>query len=119
MTQESPLASGPDAWNFLQASLADIFLAPYTMRAYRKAMRFIAQSLDEIEQRISRRQSERVPARHKEGLPTPIAIGPLPDCHHPPIHHSNPLGLFRCCFEFPFPAVDQDQVRPWLVFIVP
>src|SRR5215831_11221657 len=67
MTQESPLASGPDAWNFLQASLADIFLAPYTMRAYRKAMRFIAQSLVEIEQRISRRQSERVPARHKEG----------------------------------------------------
>src|SRR5215475_11659709 len=66
MAQESPLAGGPDPWNFLQSGLAQIFLASNPMRADREAMRFIAQPFDEIEQGVARRQFEGVPARHEE-----------------------------------------------------
>src|SRR3982751_2595751 len=52
VVQQRTLAGRTDARNFLQAGLRDILLASGAVRADREAMRFVAQPLDEIEQRI-------------------------------------------------------------------
>src|SRR5690606_34968875 len=49
MAQERTLASRADAGNFLQATAADIALTPRSVRADCEAMRFVAQTLNEIE----------------------------------------------------------------------
>jgi hypothetical protein len=79
MAQQCPLAGWANPWDFLQPGLANIFLAADSMRADGKAMGFIAQPLDKIKQGISRRQFERVTARHEEGLSPSIAVGSFGD----------------------------------------
>src|SRR5579885_3503648 len=66
MAQQSAFARGTNSRNLLQASLANVFLAPRAVRADGKAVGLVAQPLDEIQQRIARRQLERRPARHEE-----------------------------------------------------
>src|SRR5665213_509438 len=115
MAQQGALAGGPDPWNFLQSGLADILLAPRAMRADGETVRLVAQSFDEIKQRIARRQLERRAARHEESLAPGVAVGPLGDGNQRHIGHAH----FRKCIDrgtqLPLPAVDQHQVGPRLV----
>src|SRR5262249_20913625 len=74
MQQKREFAGRPDPGDLLQPGFAQIALATRPVRANRKAMRLVAQPLDEIKHRIARRQLERVPARHKEGLPPGVAL---------------------------------------------
>src|SRR5688572_3665990 len=63
--QQCTLAGGPDARDFLQAGFADVLLALLAVRPDRKAMRFVAQPLDEVEHRIAWAQPERLAPRHE------------------------------------------------------
>src|SRR6516165_6208028 len=69
MQKKRALAGRPDPGDLLQARFAQIALATRPVRADRKAMRLVAQSLDEIEHRIARWQLERVPARRRAPAP--------------------------------------------------
>src|SRR5471032_1184370 len=70
MMQQGPLSRGPDAGDFLESGLANVFLAPRAVGADGEAVSLVTQPLDEIQQRIARRQLEGRAARHKEGLTT-------------------------------------------------
>src|SRR5271170_4336260 len=56
--QQRPLPRWADARDFLQAGLAQVAHAARPMRTDRKTMRLVAQPLDEIKHRITRRQLE-------------------------------------------------------------
>src|SRR5690348_7447139 len=77
MAEQRALARRAHARDLLQARLANVLLAARAMRADGEAMRFVAHTLDEIEQRVPWRQLERVPARHEEGLASRLAVGAL------------------------------------------
>src|SRR5207244_6690993 len=68
VTQQRTLARRTDPGDFLQAGFADVLLALLPMRTDREAMRFVAQTFDEIENRIARAQAERLAPCHEEGL---------------------------------------------------
>src|ERR1043165_6776182 len=68
MMQQRALARRPDAGDFLQARLADILLAQLAVRADHKAMRLVAQPLDEIQHRIARLQFDRLAGLHEQRL---------------------------------------------------
>ena len=53
MVQQGAFAGRADAGNFLQAALADVLLAAHAVRADGEPVRFVAQPLDELEQRIA------------------------------------------------------------------
>src|SRR6185312_2176282 len=84
MAEQRAFACRPDSRDFLQAGLADVLLAPRAMRTDGEAVRLVAQALDEIQERIARRQLERVLARYEEGLTSGLAILALcdPDERH-------------------------------------
>ena len=63
MAQQRALARRADAGDFLQSGLADVLLAARAVRADGEAVGLVAQPLDEIEQRIARRQLERARGR--------------------------------------------------------
>src|SRR3954454_24741230 len=56
MVQQRAFARWADAGDFLQAGLADVLLAAGAVRSDGEAVRLVAQPLDEIKQRIARRQ---------------------------------------------------------------
>src|SRR5665811_1792388 len=88
MAQQRALAGRPDARNFLQAGLADVLLAPRAVRADGEAVRLVAQPLDEIEQRVARRQLERRAAGHEEGLAPGVTVRPLGDGDQRQVGHA-------------------------------
>src|SRR6185312_5461933 len=110
-------ARGPDSRNFLQASLADVLLAPGAMRANGETMRLVAQSLDEIEQGVARWQLERIFSRHEKGFPSGIAIRTLgnSDQRHVSDAHGGERRLCRA--ELTLTAVDQHQIGPRLLVV--
>src|SRR5262249_44709278 len=77
--QQRTLARRADAGDLLQAGVSNVALALLPMRADREAMRLVAQPLDEIQNRIARRQPERFAAGHVERLAAGVAVGPLGD----------------------------------------
>src|SRR4051812_25108651 len=77
MMQQRPLARRADARDFLQAGLADVLLAQLAVRADHKAVRLVAQPLDEIQHRIARPEFDRLAAGHEQGLPPGVAVRPL------------------------------------------
>src|SRR5215472_1923750 len=64
--QQRAFAGRADAGDFLEASFAQVAPAPLPVRADRKAMRLIAQPLDEIEHWIARPELERLAPGHEE-----------------------------------------------------
>src|SRR5262245_24715882 len=117
MQKKRALARRPDPGDLLQARFAQIALATRPVRADRKAMRLVAQPLDEIKHRIARRQFERVPARYKEGLPSGVALGPLGDGGDRKRKAEASQDL-ACGGELALPAVDQDEIRPGRVLLL-
>src|ERR1700749_4382083 len=82
MTQQGALAGRPDAGDLLQAALTDVAAAALAVRADGEPMRLVAQTLHEIEHGVARRQFERRPPRHVEGLAAGIAVRTLSDRDH-------------------------------------
>src|ERR1700751_4884572 len=68
MLEERALAARTDPGDFLQPGFADVAAAARPVRAYRKAVGFVAQALHEIEHRIARLEAERRTARNEEAL---------------------------------------------------
>src|SRR6266850_6373289 len=60
MMQQGAFARRSDAGNFLQTRLADVLLAQLAVRADHKAMRLVAQPLDEIQHGVARLKLERL-----------------------------------------------------------
>src|SRR5215831_7050464 len=77
MTEQRPLAGGTDPGNFLESRLADVLLAARAMRTDGKSVGLIAQPLDEIKQRVARRQPEGIASGGKECLAAGVAVGAL------------------------------------------
>src|SRR5438067_11734779 len=77
--KQRSFASWSHARDFLQTGFADIAPAAHAMRADSIAMRFVAQPLHEIEQRIARLEDEGLAPGQKEGLPASIPVTPLAD----------------------------------------
>ena len=82
------------------------------MRANCKAMRLVAQPLDKIKRRITRRELERVASRHKKRLTPCIAIWPLGHTHqrHALNTQFSQNGFSR--FQLPPPAIDDNKIGP-------
>src|SRR6185436_1759892 len=79
MMQQSALARGADAGDFLQPGLPDIAAAADAVRADGEAMRLVAQPLHEIEHGIAGLELERLPPRNKERLQPGVTVGSLVD----------------------------------------
>src|SRR5262249_51560012 len=88
MAQQGALARRADAGNLLQAGLAQVALAPGAVRADREAVRLVAQALQEIQHRITRRQPNRFAPRNEEGLPAGIPVRPLGDRDERDVAHA-------------------------------
>src|SRR5947209_12999050 len=122
VTQQRALARRTDPGDFLQAGFADVLLALLPVRADREAMRLIAHPLDEVQNRIARAQPERLAARHEEGLPAGIALGPLGDADQGNLGNAERGARLACRSELALAAVDQEEIGPrrgGLVFVVP
>ena len=115
MAQQRALAGRPDPRDFLQAGLADVLLAPRAVRADGEAVRLVAQPLDEIEQRIARRQLERRAAGHEEGLAPGVAVRPLGDGDQRHVGDAQRGQRLGRRGELALPAVDQHQIGPGLL----
>src|SRR6201984_392904 len=68
MKQQGTLARRPDTRDFLQAGLADVLLAQLAVRADHKAVRLVAEPLDEIKDRIARFELDGLAAGDEQGL---------------------------------------------------
>src|SRR6516165_8198046 len=75
--EQRTLACRPDARDFLQARFAHVALAALAMGADGEAVRFVAQSLDEVEHRIPWLELERFPSGNEKSLQAGIAVGTL------------------------------------------
>ena len=118
MAEQRPLAGGPDPRNFLQAGLADIFFSARAMRTDGEAVRFVPQPLDIIKQGIAGRQLEWIAARHEESLATGIPVRPLRNCDQRHVRNAKGAKRLLRYLELTLPAIDQDEVRPRLIFVV-
>ena len=112
MMKKRAFARRPDPGDFLQASLADVALAPGPMRADGELMRLVAQPLDEIEQGIARRQPEWLAAGYEEGLASGIAVETLGDRGKRNALNAERLERLARGIQLALAAVDQHQVRP-------
>src|SRR5690242_18391060 len=117
MTKQRSLASGTNARNFLQAGLANVFLAPHAMRAAGKAVSLVSQSFDEIEQRIARRQLEGRPAHHEKRFAPSIAVRTFCDRQKGDVGYAERRQRFLRCIELPLTSIDNQEVRPRLIMI--
>ena len=88
MMQQRAFARRADAGNFLQARFADVLLPARAVRADGEAVRLVAQPLNEIEQRIARRQLHRRLSGQIEGLVAGVAVRPLGDADHRHVGHA-------------------------------
>src|SRR5580704_11760951 len=68
MVQQGMLAFGANAGDFVERRLPDRLGTLGAMSADRKAMRFVAQALQEVEDRIAWFEPERRPTRYKKPL---------------------------------------------------
>jgi len=82
MVEQRPFSCWANAWNFLQARLTQIALAPLAVRSDRETVGFIPQPLNEIENRVAWGQFEWSSPRQKKRLPAGIAVQSLGDRHH-------------------------------------
>src|SRR6187551_1884287 len=79
MPQQGPFTHRANSDDFLQARLTDVFLAAGAVGADGEAVGLVAQALDEIKQRVARRQLEWAAARHEESLASGVAVRSLGD----------------------------------------
>src|SRR5215510_16122853 len=79
VVQQRAPARGSDARDFLEAGFTQVAPAALAMRSDGKAMRLVAQPLDEIQHGIARRQLEGCPAVHVEGFVAGVALRSLGD----------------------------------------
>ena len=83
------------------------------MRADGKAVRLVAQPLNEIEHGIALCQHEGLFAGHEELFPPRIAVRPLGDtCHRHLFLDTQLAHYFHDGVELAQPAIDQQQVGP-------
>src|SRR5215510_2912124 len=110
--QEGALAGRPDAWDFLQAGLAQVLLAAGAMRADRKPMRLVAQPLDEIEHRVARLEHERVTSGDMKCFPSGVAVRPLGHAHERYISEAKCHERLGRGGELATAAVDDHEIGP-------
>src|SRR5690348_14346730 len=112
MPQQGAFSRWADPGDLLQARLPDVLLTPRAVGADGEAVGLVAQTLDEIEQWVARRQLEWAAARHEEGLAPGVAVGPLG--HRDQRHIANPHSSERLLrrSELPLAAVDQHKIGP-------
>src|SRR5581483_938393 len=77
VVQQRALARGADAFDFLQAGLANILGTALAMRSDDKTMGFVAQPLNEVEHRIARLELQCRLLGDEDDLVASVAIGPL------------------------------------------
>ena len=77
--QERLLARGSDAWNVIQDTLQPRLAATCPVSSDRKAVRFVTQTLNVVQQRISRLQQDGRPIRQEDALSACVALRPLGD----------------------------------------
>src|SRR5262249_55053556 len=98
--------------------LADVAGAALAMGADGKAVRLVAQPLDEIEDGVARRQLERGAIRQMEGLVTGIALRPFGDRDERHVAETEVCQRLAGGRQLALSAVDQDQVRPRRLAVV-
>src|SRR3954462_9259860 len=110
--QQGTLARWPDAGNFLQPGLADVLLAKLAMRADHKAMRLVAQPLDEIQHGIARLELYGLAAMHEQGLAPRVAVRPLGHRQQLTLGQSKASENLLHRVELAAAPVDDHEVRP-------
>ena len=113
MQQQRPFALGADARDFIQRVAPHILGPALAMGTDGEAVAFIAQTLDEIENRITRFQQDRRLAGQVDTLASGIAFGAL---GHPHQRHLAQNAQFAEHLlgdrHLPLAAVDDHQLRP-------
>ena len=112
MVQKRAFAHGADSGNLIQRRAADGARPPHAVRADREPVRLVAQPLQEIEHRISRRQHERPPRSHVEPLPAGVALGSLGHGDQRDIVDAEVGEHLARRRQVPRAAVDQHELRP-------
>src|SRR6185437_5553089 len=79
MVQQRLFAFRADAGDLVERRAPERFRMPRTVGADGKAVRLVAQPLQEIEHRVARLERERRPSRHEESLAPGVAVRPLGD----------------------------------------
>src|SRR5262249_45237136 len=113
MVEQRAFAGRADAGDFLQSRLADIAPAANAVRAYREAMRFVAQPLDEVEHGIARLELERLASGQEESLHPRIAIRPLGNGHERYVDNAKRRERLLRRAQLAATAVDNHEIRPW------
>ena len=112
MMQQSLLAASADALDFIERGAPQGFRPFGAVRGDSKPMRFVAQTLQEIEDRVALIERERRSPRHKEVLPPGIALRPLRDPDDCDLGNAELFEDAAADIKLPLPAVDQDQIGP-------
>ena len=81
-------------------------------------MSLVAQTLDEIEDRVARRQAERFLARHVKRFSPGVAIGTLRDANQWNIQDTEPSQCLACCAKLTLATIYEDEVGPGLLGIL-
>src|SRR5262249_6389031 len=110
--QQRAFAGRAYAGDFLEAGFAQVAPTPLPVRADCKAMRLVAQPLDEIEHRIARPELERLAPGHEEGLAPGVALGTFGDGDDGHVANAERVEGFARGRELAEAAIDQHQARP-------
>ncbi len=108
MVQQRLLAASADSVDFIERGAPQGLRPLCAMGGNRKPMRFVAQPLEKIENRIARVERERRSPRHKEVFPPGIAVRPLGDPDDCDIGDAEFFEDAAADIELPLAAVDQD-----------
>src|SRR5947207_8815653 len=112
MTQQRLLAASADSADFIERGAAERLCSLSSVGGDCKPVRFIAQTLQEIEDGVALVERERRTPRHKEVFPAGIAVGTLRDSDDRDIGNAELFEDAAADVELPLAAVDQDQIGP-------
>src|SRR5437870_3646047 len=112
MVQERPLAARPDPGDLVERGMPERLRSLGAVRADCEAMRFVAQKLQKVEDRITRVERERRPTGDEEALATRVAVGPLGDRADRDVVDAEFVQYAPRDIELSLAAVDQREIGP-------
>src|SRR5690554_3998413 len=110
--QERLLARGSDAWNVIQDTFQPRLAATCPVSSDRKAVRFVTQTLNVVQQRISRLQQDGRPIRQEDALSACVALRPLGDTSDRKVFDTKFGENVERGIQLAPPAIYQHKIRP-------